>query len=90
MRTGVIGKKLGMTRLSTKTAAIVPVTVLSSRAARSSRRAPRSKDGYVALQLGAARAKAKNTSKPMRGHFAKAEGRAQAHARRVPRQPRTT
>src|SRR5690606_483872 len=31
------------------------------------------KDGYTAIQLGAGKAKVKNVSKPMRGHFAKAK-----------------
>jgi large subunit ribosomal protein L3 len=61
MRTGVIAKKLGMTRFFDETGSHVPVTVLS-----------KEKDGYVALQLGVGAAKVKNTTKALRGHFAKA------------------
>ena len=62
----------------------------ASRAARSSASAPRSKDGYVALQLGAGAKKAKNTTKAMRGHFAKAEVEPKRVCGRVPRVAKTT
>ena len=43
------------------------------------------KDGYTAVQLGVGKAKVKNVSKPMRGHFAKAKVEPKQQARRVPR-----
>ena len=72
MRTGVIAKKLGMTRLFDEAGTHVPVTVLSLEGCQVVAHKTQEKDGYVALQLGAGAAKVKNTSKGMRGHFAKA------------------
>jgi len=72
MRTGVIAKKLGMTRLFDETGTHVPVTVLSLEGCQVTAQRTKAKDGYVALQLGAGAKKPKNTSKAERGHFAKA------------------
>ena len=72
MRTGVIAKKLGMTRFFDEAGAHVPVTVLSLDGCQVVAQRTQEKDGYVALQLGAGAKKAKNTTKAMRGHFAKA------------------
>jgi large subunit ribosomal protein L3 len=72
MRTGVIAKKLGMTRLFDETGTHVPVTVLSLDGCQVVAHKTQDKDGYVALQLGVGAKKTKNTSKAMRGHFAKA------------------
>ncbi|HEY9217520.1 MAG TPA: 50S ribosomal protein L3 [Phenylobacterium sp.] len=73
MRTGVIAKKLGMARFFDEAGVHVPVTVLSLDGCQVVGQRSAEKDGYVALQLGAGAKKAKNTSKAMRGHFAKAE-----------------
>jgi large subunit ribosomal protein L3 len=73
MRTGVIAKKLGMARFFDEAGVHVPVTVLSLEGCQVTAQRTQEKDGYVALQLGAGAKKAKNTSKAMRGHFAKAE-----------------
>ena len=72
MRTGVIAKKLGMTRFFDEAGQHVPVTVLSLDGCQVTAQRTKEKDGYVALQLGAGAKKAKNTSQAMRGHFAKA------------------
>src|ERR1700760_2853449 len=72
MRTGVIAKKLGMTRFFDEAGVHVPVTVLSLDGCQVTGQRTQDKDGYVALQLGAGAKKAKNTSKAERGHFAKA------------------
>ena len=72
MRTGVIAKKLGMTRFFDEAGQHVPVTVLSLDGCQVTAHRTVEKDGYVALQLGAGVKKAKNTSQAMRGHFAKA------------------
>jgi large subunit ribosomal protein L3 len=73
-RTGVIAKKLGMMRVFGDDGAHIPVTVLSLEGCQvtAHRTAEEKKDGYVAVQLGAGKAKAKNTPKPQRGQFAKA------------------
>jgi len=73
MRTGVIAKKLGMARFFDEAGVHVPVTVLSLDGCQVVAQRTKDKDGYVALQLGAGAKKAKNTSKAMRGHFAKGE-----------------
>jgi large subunit ribosomal protein L3 len=72
MRTGVLAKKLGMTRFFDEAGVHVPVTVLSLDGCQVTAQRTQEKDGYVALQLGAGAKKAKNTSKAERGHFAKA------------------
>jgi large subunit ribosomal protein L3 len=73
VRTGVIAKKVGMTRLFQEDGRHVPVTVLSLDGVQVVGRREAERDGYTAVQLGAGSAKAKNLSKPQRGHFGKAE-----------------
>ena len=72
MRTGVIAKKLGMTRLFRDDGRHVPVTVLSLEGLQVVGQKTADRDGYVAVQLGAGTAKAKNVAKPQRGVFGKA------------------
>ncbi|MFN2259666.1 MAG: 50S ribosomal protein L3 [Parasphingopyxis sp.] len=73
MRSGVIAKKMGMTRLFQADGRHVPVTVLEMDECQVVSIRETERDGYTAVQLGAGAKKAKNTSKPERGHFAKAE-----------------
>ena len=73
MRTGVIARKMGMTRLFREDGVHVPVTVLALETNQVVAQKTAERDGYVAIQLGAGSAKAKNLTKPERGHFAKAE-----------------
>ena len=72
MRSGVIAKKLGMTRLFLEDGKQVPVTVLQLDSLQVVAQRTAERDGYTAVQLGAGTAKAKRTSAGMRGHFAKA------------------
>ena len=72
MRSGVIAKKLGMTRLFMEDGRQVPVTVLQLDGLQVVAQRTADKDGYTAVQLGAGTAKVKRVSAPMRGHFAKA------------------
>ena len=72
MRSGVIAKKLGMTRLFLEDGRQVPVTVLQLDELQVVAQRTADKDGYTAVQLGAGTAKAKRVPAPMRGHFAKA------------------
>ncbi|MBV8684500.1 MAG: 50S ribosomal protein L3 [Caulobacteraceae bacterium] len=72
MRTGVIARKLGMTRLFDEAGTHVPVTVLSLDGCQVTGQRTKDRDGYVALQLGAGAKKAKNTIQAQRGQFAKA------------------
>ncbi|MCR6660199.1 50S ribosomal protein L3 [Asticcacaulis sp.] len=72
-RTGLIAKKLGMTRFFDEAGVHVPVTVLSLDGCQVVAQRTKDKDGYVALQLGAGSRKAKNVSNPERVRFAKAQ-----------------
>jgi large subunit ribosomal protein L3 len=73
MRSGVIVQKMGMTRVFTETGRHEPVTVLNLQGCQVVAQRTDDRDGYTALQLGAGRAKTKNVTGPMRGHFAKAK-----------------
>jgi len=72
MRTGVIAKKVGMTRLFQEDGRHVPVTVLALEDCQVVSHRTADRDGYFAVQLGAGEAKQKNVAKPQREHFAKA------------------
>ena len=72
MRSGVIARKVGMTRVFNDAGEHLPVTVLQLEDVQVVATKTAERDGYVALQLGAGQAKVKNVSKAMRGHFAKA------------------
>ncbi len=73
LRSGIIAKKVGMTRLFMEDGKQIPVTVLQlDKLQVVATRTPET-HGYTAIQLGAGTAKAKRTSKAMRGHFAAAK-----------------
>jgi len=71
MRTGLIAKKLGMTRLFKEDGTHVPVTVLHLDAVQVVDARTQERDGYTAVQLGISLAKVKNVTKPQRGHYAR-------------------
>ena len=73
LRSGVIAKKVGMTRIFQEDGKQVPVTVLQLDKLQVVAMRTVEKDGYSAVQLGAGTAKAKRTSAPMRGVFAAAK-----------------
>jgi len=73
MRSGIIAKKLGMTRLFMDDGRQIPVTVLQMDNLQVVAQRTGEKDGYTAVQLGCGSAKAKRTSAAMRGHFAVAK-----------------
>jgi len=72
-RTGLLAKKLGMTRIFRDDGTHVPVTVLQVSELQVVAAKTQEKDGYTAVQLGLGRAKVKNVTQPNRGHFAKAK-----------------
>ena len=72
MRTGLIAKKLGMSRIFEADGTHVPVTVLSVEGLQVVGVRTTEKDGYNAVQLGTGAIKAKNVKKPQKGYFAKA------------------
>ena len=73
MRSGIIAKKVGMTRLFMEDGKQIPVTVLQMENLQVVAQRTADQHGYTAVQLGAGAAKAKNVSKAMRGHFAVAK-----------------
>jgi len=73
MRTGLVAKKLGMTRLFKEDGSHVPVTVLHLDQVQVVSARTVERDGYTAVQLGSGTAKVKNVTKPNRGHFAAAK-----------------
>src|SRR5271169_389895 len=72
-RTGLLAKKLGMTRIFRDDGTHVPVTVLHLDGLQVVAQRTQEKDGYTAVQIGWGKAKVKNVSQPNRGHFAKAK-----------------
>ena len=73
MRTGVLAKKVGMTRLFQEDGRHVPVTVLSLEDCQVTAHRTEDRDGYYGVQVGSGEAKQKNVNKPQREAFAKAE-----------------
>ncbi|GBR45245.1 50S ribosomal protein L3 [Neokomagataea thailandica NBRC 106555] len=79
MRTGLIAKKLGMTRLFKDDGTHVPVTVLHLDNVEVVDARTNERDGYTAVQLGLSNAKVKNVTKANRGHFARAKVEPKKH-----------
>ena len=73
MRSGIIAKKLGMTRLFMDDGKQIPVTVLQLDGLQVVSQRTADKHGYSAVQLGTGTIKAKRVSQAMRGHFAVAQ-----------------
>ncbi len=73
LRSGVIAKKVGMTRLFLEDGKQIPVTVLQLDKLQVVAQRTAELHGYSAVQLGAGTAKAKRTTQAMRGHFAAAK-----------------
>ncbi|WP_215745800.1 50S ribosomal protein L3 [Gluconobacter sp. P1C6_b] len=79
MRTGLIAKKLGMTRLFKEDGTHVPVTVLHLDNVEVVDARTNERDGYTAIQLGLGNAKVKNVTKANRGHFARTKVEPKKH-----------
>src|ERR1700759_4660245 len=73
MRCGVVVQKVGRTRVFTDAGEHVPVTVLKVDQLQVVAVRSEEKDKYTAVQIGYGKAKVKNVTQPMRGHFAKAK-----------------
>lgn len=73
MSIGLLGRKIGMTRVFTPEGQSIPVSVVEIHPNRVSQVKSLEKDGYSAVQLTGGTKKASRVSKPMAGHFAKAE-----------------
>ena len=73
MRTGLIARKVGMSRVFKDDGTHVPVTVFDIGGCQVVAQKTAERDGYNALQLGLGMAKVKNVTKAMRGHYTKAK-----------------
>ncbi|NJM54740.1 MAG: 50S ribosomal protein L3 [Verrucomicrobiae bacterium] len=73
MPLGLLGKKLGHTRVYDERGNAVAVTIVLAGPNRVLQVKTPGNDGYSAVQLGLGKAKVKNVTQPMRGHFAKAK-----------------
>jgi len=72
MALGLVGKKVGMTRVFNDEGVSTPVTVVQVEPNRVTQVKQEASDGYVALQLTTGVRRANRVTKPLRGHFAKA------------------
>jgi len=70
-RTGLIAKKLGMSRIFAADGSHTPVTVLHLDEVQVVDTRTVERDGYTAVQLGIGKAKVKNVSNPNKGHYAR-------------------
>jgi large subunit ribosomal protein L3 len=73
MKKGLIGRKLGMTQIFSEDGAAVPVTVIEVEPSVVVQKKTVATDGYDAIQLGYGRIRQKNVTKPLQGHFKKAD-----------------
>ncbi|AHM71592.1 50S ribosomal protein L3 [Yersinia ruckeri] len=69
---GLVGKKVGMTRIFTEDGVSIPVTVIEIEANRVTQVKSLENDGYRAVQVTTGAKKANRVTKPEAGHFAKA------------------
>ena len=81
MEKAIIGKKIGMTQVFAPDGKVIPVTVVEAGPCTVIQKKTVEKDGYEAVQVGFASIKDKHVSKPLKGHFAKAEAEAKKYLR---------
>ncbi|PWY56835.1 50S ribosomal protein L3 [Legionella qingyii] len=73
MMIGLLGRKIGMTRVFMADGVSVPVSVVEVHPNRVSQVKTKETDGYSAVQITGGTKKASKVNKPLAGHFAKAE-----------------
>jgi len=73
MKTGLIGKKIGMTQIFWMDGSVIPVTVIEVGPCTVIQKKEKESCGYDALQLGFERKKGKGVTKPLKGHFERAD-----------------
>ena len=73
MQKGIIGKKIGMTQIFDASGKVVPVTVIEAGPCVVVQKKTLENDGYQAVQVGFGDMSLKKVTKPMKGHFAKAD-----------------
>ena len=81
MEKAIIGKKIGMTQVFAADGKVIPVTVVEAGPCTVIQKKTVEKDGYEAVQVGFAPLKDKHVTKPLKGHFAKAEVEAKKYLR---------
>lgn len=73
MRKGLIGRKLGMTQVFTEDGEAMPATVIEVEPSVVIQKKTMQREGYDAVQIGCSRVKQKHVTKPLQGHFQKAD-----------------
>jgi len=73
MQKGIIGRKIGMTQIFDEMGNVVPVTVIAAGPCVISQKKTVENDGYASVQMGFGDMKPHKVTKPMAGHFAKAD-----------------
>jgi large subunit ribosomal protein L3 len=70
---GLLGKKIGMTRVYSDMGAVIPVTVIEAGPCKVLQVKSETTDGYNAIQVGFGEKKAQRVTKPLAGHFSKSD-----------------
>ncbi len=70
---GILGKKIGMTRVYSELGEAIPVTVIEAGPCKILQVKTEDNDGYSAIQVGFAEKKASRVNKPMSGHLKKSD-----------------
>jgi large subunit ribosomal protein L3 len=83
MRSGLILKKMGLTRIFDNSGNSFPVTVLKLEENQVVKVLDRNKNGYFAIQVGTGKVKTKNIGKAIRGHFAKSNVEPKKNFKRI-------
>ena len=78
---GILGKKIGMTRIYSELGNVIPVTVVEAGPCKVLQVKTEATDGYNAIQIGFAEKKASRVNKPMAGHLKKAGATGYYHVR---------
>ncbi len=73
--TGLLGKKLGMTSIFDETGQVIPCTVIEAGPCFVTQIKTKERDGYEAVQIGFEQKREKTVTKPLIGHFAKANAK---------------
>lgn len=81
MQKGIIGKKLGMTQIFDEKGNVIPVTVIEAGPCVVVQKKTVENDGYTAVQIGYGDIREKLLTKPVKGHFAKADAAPKRHLR---------
>lgn len=78
---GLLGKKIGMTRVYNEMGAVIPVTVIEAGPCKVLQVKSQAKEGYNAIQVGFSDKKAQRVNKALAGHFKKSDSDGFYHVR---------